>query len=131
MGKLPAVIGGDYSYSPLAIDDYSKMSGMSGGNCSMNNQTLSQQYFVVDTVFKISTLSTNLKIPVRLRRLMMMLKMLMVMWAVDMDLNGPSLSQSENSSILNNIDEDFDKGDVSSWYGSMNRCTYLQHNGLE
>ena len=30
--ELPEGIGDDYSYSPLVIDEYLKMGGMSGGN---------------------------------------------------------------------------------------------------
>ena len=42
--ELPAVIGYDYSYSTLVINDDLKMCDMSGGNCYLNNHTISQQY---------------------------------------------------------------------------------------
>ena len=42
--ELP-VCTGEYSYCyPLVIDDDLNMNYMSGGNCSLNNHSLSQQY---------------------------------------------------------------------------------------
>ena len=42
--ESPAGIGDDDSYYPLVIYDDLKMFNMSGGNCSLNKHTLSQQY---------------------------------------------------------------------------------------
>ena len=42
--ELPVGTGDDYSYSPLVIGENLKMGDMSGGNFSMNNHTISQQY---------------------------------------------------------------------------------------
>ena len=43
--ELPAGVGYDSSYSPLIIADDLNMGDMSGGNYSMNNYTLYQQYY--------------------------------------------------------------------------------------
>ena len=40
--ELPAGIGDDSNFSPLVIDGVFKMGDMSGGDCYMNNRTLSQ-----------------------------------------------------------------------------------------
>ena len=42
--KLPSVIWDDYSYYTLVVDDYLNMGDMSGGNFSINNHALSQNY---------------------------------------------------------------------------------------
>ena len=45
--------------------------------------------------------------------------------------NSHNLSQHEYSNAFKNINVDFEKGDVSSGYGSMNTNTDLQNSGLE
>ena len=42
-----------------------------------------------------------------------------------------NISQRNDSITFKNIDGNFDKGDVSSGYGSMNKHTDLQRNGVE
>ena len=44
-GELTAVIGDYYYFSPLVIDDVSKMGNVSCGDFYMGNHTLSQQYY--------------------------------------------------------------------------------------
>ena len=43
--ELTACIGDGYYYFPLVIDDDLYIGDMNGGNFSLNNHTLSQQYF--------------------------------------------------------------------------------------
>ena len=52
--ELPAGIGEDYFYSPLFIDDDSKMGEVSGGNFSLKNHTLFQQYYDSNNGYVIS-----------------------------------------------------------------------------
>ena len=42
---MPAGIVDDYYYSPYFIDDYLNSGDTSGGDCSLKNHTISQQYF--------------------------------------------------------------------------------------
>ena len=79
------------NYFPLVIDDYFIMCDRSGGNCYMSNHTLSQKYFDSNNGdvssgygFDTSTLSPNVNIEVTWRRWLGMLKMFMLMWAVNM-----------------------------------------------
>ena len=74
----------------MIVDDYFKMGGMSGGDFSKNNHTLSQKGLisimvmcVVDMAFKTATFSTNVKIHVPLIRWMDMFEKVMVMLVVD------------------------------------------------
>ena len=84
---MPAGIVDDYYYSPLFIDDYLNSGDTSGGNCSLNNHTISQQYFDSNNsdvssgygLKKTATLSPNVNIIVRLIIFMMMLKRVIIM----------------------------------------------------
>ena len=83
----------------------------------------------MDIIFKTATLSLNVKIPVRLIKL--------IFFKFDGDvislyvlLNVHTLSQCDNSSTFKNIGGDVDKGDISVGYGYMNNRAYLQQNYL-
>ena len=112
---------------------------MCGGNCSMNNHSLSINSIVipvvvmgvVDMFFKLATLSPNVNIQVPLRIYMMILETVMVICIVDTFFNSHTLIQSDNSSSFTNIDGDIDKGDFSNGYGYINSHNYLQYNGLK
>ena len=138
-GKSPAGIGEDSSYYTLVIDDNLNMGAMSGGNCSLTNHTISQQYcdynngdVSIRYVFLNSHTLSQCEDSSRFKN-------------IDDDVekddgdvscgyvfvNSHTLSQHEYSSTFKNIDGGFDKGDVSSVCGSMNTHTYLQQNDLE
>ena len=78
------------------------MGNISDVNCSMNNHTLYQQDFDSNNV---DVSSGNGFI------------------------NSHTLSQCDDSSIFKDMDDDVDKGDVSSVYGSMNSHSDFQQNG--
>ena len=102
--ELPAGIGYDYYFSPLVIDGDFKMGYVSGGNCSMNNNTLSQK----DCDSNNSDVSSG-----------------------NSFINRHTISQHGNSSNFKEMDRDVEKGDLSSGYGSMNSQTAYQQNGLK
>ena len=79
----------------MVVDDDLNMGNMSGGNCSLNNHTLSQQYCDYDN----GDVSSGY-----------------------LFFNSYTLSQCEYSSIFNNIDDDAENGDgdVISGCGILN-----------
>ena len=83
-------------------DDDVNMIEVSGGNCYMNNHTLSQHYFYYNN----GDVSSGYAF-----------------------INRHTLYQCDDSSTFKDMDGGVENFDVSSGYGSMNNHTIYQHNG--
>ena len=79
------------------------MGYISGGNSSINNHTIYQQYYYSnhgdEYIFYTITHCNNMNIRVPLRIFMRMMERVMVMWVVDMAYNAVTLSQNVNNQV--------------------------------